>query len=331
VLHWSIEEKKLDLIYNWKISRNETMQKTNFFVTVENDGYQGMGEVAPNVRYGETPEIIKAQFADFIKNIPHGLNSPGELQAIFKDLRICHSLQFGIESSLIHYLSLKNNKPVYEYLGLPAPGPIYTSYTLPIMEPGLIRDFLEKLNLARFKSLKIKINSADGKEMIEEVSRCTSLPLRVDANEAWKDVEKLIIFIESLKKYNIEFLEQPLPADFNEEYIYLKKNSQLELMADESITNEGNFYILAQQFHGINMKLMKAGGYMNGLKILNEARKHGLKTMIGCMIETTLGISSAMNICHNINYIDLDGSFIIKNEPFKLATEKNGRLYFFNN
>jgi L-Ala-D/L-Glu epimerase len=79
------------------------------------------------------------------------------------------------------------------------------------------------------------------------------------------------------------------------------------------------------------MKLMKAGGYMNGLKILNEARKHGLKTMIGCMIETTLGISSAMNICSNINYIDLDGSFIIKNEPFKLITENNGRLNFFNN
>ena len=102
-------------------------------------------------------------------------------------------------------------------------------------------------------------------------------------------------------------------------------------MADESITNEENFYILAQQFHGINMKLMKAGGYINGLNILNEARKYGLKTMIGCMIETTLGISSAMNICYNINYIDLDGSFIIKNEPFKLVTEENGRLYFFNN
>ncbi|HXA01090.1 MAG TPA: enolase C-terminal domain-like protein [Cytophagaceae bacterium] len=307
------------------------MQKTNLFVSVEKDGYKGMGEVAPNIRYGEDPELIKSQFENFIENIPSGLNSLQELQMVFKSLKICHSLQFGLESSFIHYMSLKNNKPVYEYLGIPAPGPIYTSYTLPIMEPGLIKDFLEKLQLKRFKSLKIKINSAEGLDIIKEVAKCSPLPLRVDANEGWRDVENLIQFTESLKKYNIEFLEQPLPADFNEEYIYLKKYSLLELMADESITNEGNFYILAQQFHGINMKLMKAGGYINGLNILNEARKHGLKTMIGCMIETTLGISSAMNICHNINYIDLDGYFIIKNEPFKLANEKNGRLYFFNN
>jgi L-Ala-D/L-Glu epimerase len=331
VLNWSIEEKKLDLIYSWKISRNESMQKTNFFISVEKGGYKGIGEVAPNIRYGEDPGLIKTQFENFIKNIPPGLSSVSELESAFKNLKICYSLRFGIESSMIHYLSLKNNKPVYEYLGLSAPSPIYTSYTLPIMEPGLIKDFIQKLQLTRFKSLKIKINNIDGVDIIEEVSKCTSLPLRIDANEAWRDVEMLIKDMESLKKYNIEFLEQPLPADFNEEYIYLKKNSPLELIADESITNEGNFYILAQQFHGINMKLMKAGGYINGLKILNEARKHGLKTMIGCMIETTLGISSAMNICYNVNYIDLDGYFIIKNEPFKLVTEKNGRLYFLIN
>jgi L-Ala-D/L-Glu epimerase len=331
VLNWSIEEKKLDLIYNWKISRNESTQKTNFFVTVEKDGFKGMGEVAPNIRYGEDPELIKAQFAGFIKNIPSDIHSVAELESAIKNLEICHSLRFGIESSLIHYLSLRSNKAVHEYLGLPAAGPIYTSYTLPIMEAGLIKDFIERLQLNRFKTLKIKINGSEGLDIIKEVSKCTSLPLRVDANEGWKDVEKLIKDMESLRKYNIEFVEQPLPADLNEEYKYLKRNSPLELMADESITNEGNFYILAQQFHGINMKLMKAGGYINGLKILNEARKHGLKTMIGCMIETTLGISSAMNICYDINYIDLDGYFIIKNEPFKLATEENGRLYFFNN
>jgi L-Ala-D/L-Glu epimerase len=326
---WSIEEKKLDLIYNWKISRNESTQKTNFFISVEENEYQGLGEVAPNVRYDESPELIRQQFENFVKNVPQNLNNPEELQIFLKSLNICHSLQFGIESAFIHYLSKKSNKTVYAYLNLPEPGPIYTSYTLPIMEPSLIKEFLKKFELTRFKSLKIKINSLEGIDIIEEVSKCTSLPLRVDANEAWLDVEKLLKDMEILKKYNIEFIEQPLPANLNEEYIYLKKHSPFELIADESITNEGNFYILAQQFHGINMKLMKAGGYLNGLNILNQARNQGLKTMIGCMIETSLGISSAMNICHNINYIDLDGFFIIKNEPFKLATEKNGRLYFF--
>ncbi|MFL5730064.1 MAG: dipeptide epimerase [Cytophagaceae bacterium] len=331
MLNWTIEERKLDLIYTWKISRNESTFKTNFFVSVQGNGISAMGEVAPNIRYGEDPALIHSQFETFKKEVPPDLKDPSDLNLLFKKLNVCHSLQFGIESALIHWLSASNNQKVNEYLGIPEAGAIYTSYTLPIMEPSLIRDFLERLALKRFKSLKIKINGQEGIEMIREVSRCTDLPLRVDANEAWKDVEKLLKDMEVLKKYNIEFLEQPLPSDFHEEYKYLKKLSPFELIADESITNDGNFYILAQQFHGINMKLMKAGGYINGLNLLNEARKHGLKTMIGCMIETSLGISSAMNICHNIDYIDLDGFFIINNEPFKLASEKNGRLYFFNN
>jgi L-Ala-D/L-Glu epimerase len=330
VLNWIIEEKTLDLIYTWKISRNETNQKINSFITVNQDDIKGMGEVAPNVRYGESPELIAKQFKLFLETRPSGIKTLEDLSQTINTLVICPSLRFGIESAYIHYLSNKSDIKVYEKLGLSPPGDIYTSYTLPMMEVGQIKDFINKYHLKRFKTLKIKINSLEGFETIKEVSKLTGQPLRVDANEAWTDVENLIQDLDKLKGYNIEFFEQPMPSDHVLEYIYLKKHSPFMLIADESITNDGDFTILAQQFHGVNMKLMKAGGYLNGLRILNEARKVGLKTMIGCMIESTLGISSAMNICTDIDYIDLDGFFIINNEPYKLAAENCGRLYFLN-
>jgi L-alanine-DL-glutamate epimerase-like enolase superfamily enzyme len=107
----------------------------------------------------------------------------------------------------------------------------------------------------------------------------------------------------------------------------LKKQSPFELIADESVTNHIDIEEIALQFHGVNMKLMKAGGYFKGIKILQDAKKQGLKTMIGCMVETSLGIFSAINLCNDINYIDLDGHFLIENEPFNMVSEKNGRLF----
>jgi L-alanine-DL-glutamate epimerase-like enolase superfamily enzyme len=106
----------------------------------------------------------------------------------------------------------------------------------------------------------------------------------------------------------------------------LKKTCPFDLIADESIEDQGDFDFLKTQFHGVNMKLMKAGGYLNGLKILNSAREKGLKTMVGCMIESSLGIYSAYNLASNVDYLDLDGFIIIKDDPFNLLVEENGYI-----
>jgi len=328
VLNWGIEEKKLELIYNWKISRNESLYKINSFITVKDDLYCGTGEVAPNLRYNETPEKVQQQFALFTQLEPQKLNSLEELTELLAAINSCNSLRFGIESAYIHYHCAKNHLKVYKLLNLQEPQIINTTYTLPIMEIGEIGEFIIKYNLKRFKSLKIKINSIEGYETLKEVAQFYDKPLKIDANEAWTNPDELLLFFEKIKGFNIEFIEQPMPSALKKEYTYLKSKSVFELIADESVLNSPNFNELKKQFHGINMKLMKAGGYLNGINILNNAKKIGLKTMIGCMVETTLGISSAMNLCNDINYIDLDGFFIIKNEPFKLVSEKEGLLFF---
>ncbi len=325
MLTWSIEELKLTLTYNWKISRNESSFKRNFIIKVTDGIDAAYGEVAPNIRYGETPEIILEKF-HFLPSLLESVETIHDLTKVIDNESLPSSLRFGVESAYIHFLSKKNNIPVYTQLGLEAPFEIYTSYTLPIMKPVEVKDFISKYNLLRFKYLKIKIDQESGRDLIEEVSKFTQQPLRIDANEAWQDVDSLLVFMENFKKINIEFFEQPLPSILKEEYKYLKKHCPYELIADESVTNNFDPEEIAHQFHGINMKLMKAGGYLNGIKILQDSKKQGLKTMIGCMVETSLGIFSAINLSNGINYIDLDGHFLVENEPFNMVSEREGRL-----
>lgn len=326
MLSWSIQELTLPLKYSWKISRNESSFKTNFIVSVTDGITTGSGEIAPNIRYGETPVLIKEEFARITSDL-QPITTLNKLVQFFDKQGLLYSLRFGIESAFVHYQARKNQAPVYTQLGLPAPTPVYTSYTLPIMDIGKVKDFITEHNLLRFRYLKIKINQETGEDLIREVTKISTLPLRIDANEAWQDVDNLIVFMEKWKKHNIQFFEQPLPAAMEHEYHYLKTRSPFELIADESVTHDVDMDRIATQFHGVNMKLMKAGGYLAGIKILKDARERGLKTMIGCMVETSLGIFSAINLCNDLNYIDLDGHFLIENEPFNIVSEREGRLF----
>ena len=110
--------------------------------------------------------------------------------------------------------------------------------------------------------------------------------------------------------------------------MYLKKYSPFVLFGDESITDEADFMLLPKMFDGINVKLMKAGGYLNAVRLLKEAKKAGMKTMIGCMVETTLAISSGLNLCALADYADLDSFLVVKNEPFGLVREEGGVIAF---
>ncbi|MBX9851523.1 MAG: dipeptide epimerase [Cytophagaceae bacterium] len=326
MLNWDIQERKLDLKYNWKISRNESFHKINLFVEVSDGKYKGLGEIAPNIRYGETPELIKSQFENF-KKLSGNIISLEELTTCLNEIQVCNSLRFGIESSYIDFFLQNTQQDFFSYFKINQPGKIFTSYTIPIIPPGDVKEFIGTHHLTRFKSLKIKVNTR-GLDLIKEVAKYYKGFLIVDANEAWTDPDDHLKFMEKLKKYPIEFIEQPFPHTLFEEYVYLKSRSPFPVMGDESITNEADFNLLKQQFHGVNVKLMKAGSIVNGIKMLQEARRHNLLTMIGCMIETTLGISVGMKLCGLVDYADLDGFFVIDEEPFHLVEESNGELIF---
>jgi L-alanine-DL-glutamate epimerase-like enolase superfamily enzyme len=326
MLNWTIEQIRLDLKYTWKLSRNATDFKLNNIVSVGDDRYTGQGEVAPNIRYNETPEAMLSEFERFLKAGPGRIESIEELTEMLAELKLPNALRFGIESAYIHWECLKHGKSIYDYLKITPPAEVYTSFSLPIMPAEDIAAFYKKYDLARFKRLKLKVNADQAHDLLQAITSISSQPLIIDANEGWKDPDQLLSFLQELKAYNIDIIEQPMPAGMDEEYAYVKKQSPFILIADESVCDHADFEQLKHQFHGINMKLMKAGGYLNGLRLLNEARKHEMRTMVGCMVETSLGISSALHLCAGVEFTDLDGFMIVKNEPFGMVEENNGKL-----
>lgn len=326
MLRWSIEIIHLDLKYTWKISRNATDFKKNIIVTVSDGKISGKGEGAPNVRYGESADQCVEEFNRFTAALKTDSDQLSSIHNALKSVSVSHALSFASESAWFHFQSLKENKSVSELLNIPKPGPISTSYTIPIMETGVLKKFFLDNNLVRFPFIKLKVNADDAYDSLKELMTFCDQPVMVDANEAFRDVEKCIHWLEKIKTLPLVFVEQPMPSEMKAESEYLKQHSPFIMMADEAVTDTANFSELKKSFDGINMKLMKAGGYVNGLRLLKEARQHQMKTMIGCMVETSLGISSAMNLCAMTDYADLDSFILLKEEPFGLIDEQNGIL-----
>jgi L-alanine-DL-glutamate epimerase-like enolase superfamily enzyme len=237
-----------------------------------------------------------------------------------------HSLRFGLESAALSYLAKKDNQSLTNYLGLPAIRPIETAFSMPIIPVGEIKEYLE--NIKRFRYQKIKVDAETGEEMMREIHKYSDAKLIVDANEGWKDLDQYLKFEETLRGMNIELVEQPFPSRMTAEYKELKKKTAYQIMADESIEDVGDFRELSQQFHVVNIKLMKTGSLIKARDLILEAKQNHMKAMLGCMIETTIGISYGMLFGGLIEYADLDGCLLIKDEQYKLLNEKDGILSF---
>jgi glutamate racemase len=327
---WTIREIELPLKFTWNISRNSSDIKHNFVIQVTNGNLSGVGEVAFNVRYGESRELIVAKFEEFSQAAStQDFTGVENLVVFMEKLGLPQSLRFGIESSFVHYISVMSERSVAQLMGTNTVTSVKTSFSIPIMEVGKIENFVKENNLNRFSSIKLKINDENALDLCKEVLRVVQVPLRIDANEAFKSTSAVMKFIENFPEIKrLEFLEQPLPADFHDEALELKKHSPVILIADESVTKEeiNNYY--PERFHGVNIKLMKAGGYLKAVKQLRQAKLLGMKTMLGCMVETSLGISSALHIAGGVDYYDLDGYLFLKEDPFKLISEENGKIFF---
>ena len=328
---WSITPLLLPLRYVWKISRNASTSKTNLLVRVAGNGSDGQGEAAPNVRYGETPELLQQQFDSLQAQGLGDVATLAELDALLHAHPVAHALSFGLEAALVHWLAARAGQPVWQYLGVPAPAAAAaTAFSLPIMAVGDIAAFLREQQAARFKLLKIKVNAAEGLDLLREVARALpGHPLLVDGNEAWPDADGVLQFLEqarALPGLHLRLLEQPMPATCAADYRYLRPRSHVPLLADESVTDTADFAAIAEQFHGVNVKLMKAGGFRRGIDLLGRTRAHGLIPMLGCMVETSVGIAAALQIGALAEVLDLDGFLIIRDEPFGLVTEAEGLL-----
>jgi L-alanine-DL-glutamate epimerase-like enolase superfamily enzyme len=174
--------------------------------------------------------------------------------------------------------------------------------------------------------LKIKLGGGNDEEVMEAVRSVSTKTVRVDANEGWKTPELALEKIRWLAGLGVELVEQPLPAGQLDGMRWLKERSPLPLVADEDVHTASDLPGLVGAFHGINLKLMKAGGILEAIRTIHTARALGLRIMIGCMIESSLGITAAAQLGAMADWLDLDGNLLIQNDPFVGAVTEQGKI-----
>lgn len=326
MLYWTIEKLILQLKHAWSISRGSATTKTNFYIKVSDGKVWGLGETAPNARYGETPEKILSEFAIALNNELPIVKSVEQLHELLNNFKISNALKCGIETAFIDYWCKKNKISPFKLLGSKAPAHVATAFTIPIIAPEKVVDFHLKFHLNRFKYIKVKIDKNQPLELINEVHKHCEQPLIIDPNEAFNDVDELLKVMDACRHMPILLFEQPMPSYMHDEYKYLKKQCKFPVFADESVLTTQDLPQVKKEFDGVNIKLMKCGGLKNALKLLKEAKMYQLQAMIGCMVETTVGIRNAYYLASEAQYIDLDSFMYIDSEPKELVGEENGML-----
>jgi len=324
----TVKTKRLDLAHTWTISRNSSDFKNNVFVKIEKDGIVGYGEAAPNVRYGENAELttqkINAARDVFKENdLFHFVNIKEAL-----DSRIIKQscAKAALDIALMDWVGKALNVPLYKYYGLnPADAPL-TSFSIGIDTPEVIKQKVREA--APYPLLKIKVGKPNDEEIIGAVRSVTDKPIRVDANEGWKTKEEALEKILWLKSQGVEFIEQPMPSDMIEETAWLRERAGIPIVADEAVKTAADIPKLAKAYDGINIKLMKSGGIQEAVRMIGMAKSLGMKIMLGCMIESSVAISAAAHLAPFVDWADLDGNLLIKNDPFSGVKVEKGKFIF---
>jgi L-alanine-DL-glutamate epimerase-like enolase superfamily enzyme len=201
----------------------------------------------------------------------------------------------------------RQGKKLYEYLKLDPRNIPTTNFTIGI---DSIEKMVSKMKEVDWPIYKIKLGTDHDLEIIRELRKHTDSTFRIDANCAWT-AEQSIRYSEELSKLKVEFMEQPLPKDDLEGMKEVFKFSKLPVIADESCIIESDVRKCHGLFHGINVKLVKAGGITPGLRMLQEAKSLGMKTMVGCMTESSIGITAIAHIAPLLDYVDMDGAMLL--------------------
>ena len=305
-LQWNLKIMELKLNRPWSIARGSAKHKTNFIIEVRSGNQVGFGEVAPNLRYGETPEKIVEQFEYFLKVFRRA----GRVDTN----KCCQSLSFGIQSALSHMVENDDY-----HIGVEDLDRIARSRSIPIMEPCELAPYLK--SCAGSDLFKVKVTKNTAQSTLKKVASLTPKSLIVDANESFESLESYHKFEELAQRVGVKLIEQPFPANRIDLYTEARKLRSIPIFADESLTNQKNLETLAKFFDGVNIKLMKSGSYETAIEQFRSAKNLGLGTMLGCMIETGLGISSAARLVQFADYIDLDGHTFLQEDPFGTLLE----------
>jgi L-Ala-D/L-Glu epimerase len=304
----------LALAEAFTISRETSTEAEVVWVEIQAHGHSGFGEAAPVDRYGETVKSAAAfldEAGDLLGDDPFALEDvherlaarPGEMAA-----------KAAIDGALHDLCGKLVGLPVWRLLGLRRAGPP-TSWTVWLGDPDEMARRAERAD-RRFRRLKLKLGARDGLdvERVRAVRGVTDLPLTVDVNEFW-ELDEALANVAALAGLGVEYVEQPLPAG-DPGGARLKRDAALPIYVDEDCHTLVDLRECAERAHGINIKLAKSGGIREAVKMAAAARSLGLGVMLGCMLESGLGIAAGAQVASLSDHVDLDGNLLLADDPW---------------
>jgi L-Ala-D/L-Glu epimerase len=298
----------VELRETFVISRESRDEEEVVWVELRHSDAVGHGEANPIERYSESAESALAyveEHAEFVGDDPFALE---EIMARLPQREF--AARAAIDAALHDLQGKLTGQPVWRLLGLPRTGPP-TSWTIWLGDPDDMARRAEKV-AGRFHRLKLKLGARDGLdvERVRAVRSVTDAPLQVDVNEAWSLDEAL----EYLPQLEIQYCEQPLPAG-DPGGAELKRRSPVAIYVDEDCHTLADVAACAERGHGINIKLAKSGGIREAIKMAHAARALDLGVMLGCMIESGLGIAAGCCVAPLCDHVDLDGNLLLAEDP----------------
>lgn len=327
-LSW--EPYELRLSHPFGVSGNTRTTTPDVQVKIEYDGFTGYGEASMPPYLGHTTESICA----FLAKVRLGqFSDPFRTEEI---MDYVNSLSKGdapakaaIDMALNDLFGKLLCQPLWRIWGQDPDKTPVTSYTIGIDTPEVMS--AKTVEVAdRFKLLKVKVGTPNDKSRISAVRGVTDLPIIVDANQGWSDRMEALSEIYWLKEQGVVMVEQPFSTDRLEDTAWLTERSPLPIFADESVQGPGDIGKCRGVFNGVNIKLMKCGGLLKARQMMSYARAVGLKVMLGCMTETSCGVSAAAQLSCGVDFADLDGNLLISNDPFEGVLVKDGRITLNN-
>ena len=309
----------------FKIARgHQDSCRTVLVKVTDSDGIEGWGEAAPQRFYGETCETVLAALDVYAPVLP---NDPFELDAAEQALELAmvgnNSARAALSTALHDLVGKRLGVPIWKLWGLDAAKAPLSTFTIGIDTPDIIKK--KVIEAAQYPVLKIKLGLDNDLEILKAIREVTDRELRVDANCGWTR-KQAIRMLPVLEEYGVTVLEQPLMPEDLEGLAVVARASRIPVIVDESCLVATDIPRLVGLVDGINIKLAKTGSLREALRMIAIARAHHLMVMVGCMIESSIGITAAAHFTPLVDIADLDGAALLARDPYVGASIDGGQI-----